>query len=131
MIFAGQEVSVAIGAALGIAIPGTVLVVKLLPLFASRITGGERAAPSKRGHWECPGVATLEEHLGHYMTNFQNNQLSPLLNRQADILERMEGGFEQMKQILQTNTTILEKFIALQEQRDRFLEKLREAQKNG
>lgn len=96
---AGTIIGTAIGVATGLAIPGTIAVFRLIPTVAKRQNGNGNGG----GNWS--GIQET-------MRQVIDDRLGSVLARQTEILE-------QMRKTLGENTTALQIFMKLEEQRER------------
>jgi hypothetical protein len=93
----GTVVGTAIGVATGLAVPGTIAVLRILPGLMSK-------APTNGTNGDSKLYESVRRAVG--------DQLEPLLARQTTILEKMQD-------TLVDNTMALQIFMKLEEQRER------------
>lgn len=98
----GTVIGTAIGVATGLAIPGTIAVFKFVPSFSRNGNGNGNGAIGSQ-------LRTMQDGLRQVI----DDRLAPVLKNQTEILERM-------RQTLLDNTTALQIFMKLEEQRERF-----------
>jgi hypothetical protein len=94
-------VGTAIGIASGLAIPGVTAVVRLFPTRSNSVSFSSIEVS-----------ASIEKAVSRLV--------APVLNKQTEILGRMERTQDKMQETLLDNTTALQLFMKLEEQRERF-----------
>lgn len=93
----GTLIGTAIGIATGVGVPGTIAVLRFVPNLAAK--SGERQTANGNGPYDA-------------IRRLIDDRLMTVLQRQTEILESM-------RQTLQENTTALQVFMRLEEQRER------------